>query len=428
MLIIGLYYIAHKRALYHPEKRPNTTLQLALEEMEATGAYDYAVVQATESSAGFYDRMGFVRVGALARYVMPGVDYRKAETVAYRHFTGPDEDVAALDASIMMAIRLRPGSIPRRVLFKHGGIYSNLGTKITVCLEHAGECDESVKSTTPNSPSEDAYLCASSSESAGAVAAAPSPAAATAPSPAASEKHGLRQLTRSSPGKGGFARVDTPETLCVKPLAAIGEVDTGAAEDEAEKDAREVEARKLLGSGTLIGPNASAELLKTLQLVIGRPEFEELTAAEMSKEVKGKEASDGREGRRASEFAKRRLSLWLAPKEADKSWELYGTPPALEENANLSRAGSVMRDCGEHHRGNRRCGRGRPPAGGRSRARAAEGRIRGVADCQREGGARVMSASKTPRLDRKRKSSVDAQVVPLSLIPYLSTLNPQPAT
>jgi hypothetical protein len=36
--------------------------------MEATGAYDYAVVQATESSAGFYDRMGFVRVGALARY------------------------------------------------------------------------------------------------------------------------------------------------------------------------------------------------------------------------------------------------------------------------------------------------------------------------------------------------------------------------
>ena len=43
-------------------------LQLALEEMEATGAYDYAVVQATESSAGFYDRMGFVRVGALARY------------------------------------------------------------------------------------------------------------------------------------------------------------------------------------------------------------------------------------------------------------------------------------------------------------------------------------------------------------------------
>ena len=63
-------------------------LQLALEEMEARGAYDYAVVQATESSAGFYDRMGFVHVGALARYVPPGEDYLKAKTVAYRHFAG----------------------------------------------------------------------------------------------------------------------------------------------------------------------------------------------------------------------------------------------------------------------------------------------------------------------------------------------------
>ena len=40
--------------------------------LQASGTYDYAVVQATESSAGFYDRMGFVRVGALARYIPPG--------------------------------------------------------------------------------------------------------------------------------------------------------------------------------------------------------------------------------------------------------------------------------------------------------------------------------------------------------------------
>ena len=90
-------------------------LQLALEEMEARGTYDYAVVQATESSAGFYDRMGFVRVGALARYVISGSDYRRVETVAYRHFAGPDEDVTPLDSSIMMAIRLRPIVMPRRV-------------------------------------------------------------------------------------------------------------------------------------------------------------------------------------------------------------------------------------------------------------------------------------------------------------------------
>lgn len=68
---------------------------------------------------------------------------------------GPDEKVEHLDSSIMMAIRLRPGMIPRRVLCKHGGIYQNLGSKVAVCLEHAGEATESVNSTTPNSPAED---------------------------------------------------------------------------------------------------------------------------------------------------------------------------------------------------------------------------------------------------------------------------------
>ena len=31
------------------------------------------------------------------------------------------------------------------------------------------------------------------------------------------------------------------------------------------------------------------------------------------------------------EFAKRRLSLWLSPKEANRSWELYGTPAPVDE-------------------------------------------------------------------------------------------------
>ena len=43
-------------------------VQLVLEELEESDQFDYVVVQATESSAGFYDRMGFKRVGAVAKY------------------------------------------------------------------------------------------------------------------------------------------------------------------------------------------------------------------------------------------------------------------------------------------------------------------------------------------------------------------------
>ena len=75
-------------------------MQRVLEDMKQKG-YRYAVVQATESSAGFYDRCGFTQVGALARY---GAD--ATCDVAYRHWTFPDQDVLDIDASIMMALRL----------------------------------------------------------------------------------------------------------------------------------------------------------------------------------------------------------------------------------------------------------------------------------------------------------------------------------
>ena len=75
-------------------------VQLALVDIQQAG-YDYAVVHATDSSAGFYDRCGCIQVGALARY---GVDSK--QDVAYRHWTFPDQDVACMDKSIMMALRL----------------------------------------------------------------------------------------------------------------------------------------------------------------------------------------------------------------------------------------------------------------------------------------------------------------------------------
>ena len=79
--------------------------------------YDYAVVHATESSAGFFDRCGFIQVGALARY---GVDSK--HDVAYRHWTFPDQDVACMDASIMMALRLSAICNPNVPEYEHGAI------------------------------------------------------------------------------------------------------------------------------------------------------------------------------------------------------------------------------------------------------------------------------------------------------------------
>lgn len=107
-------------------------VQLALEEMEASRMFDFVVVQATESSAGFYAKMGFIRVGALCKYVKPEDGGRPPAVTAYRHFTDPDSDCGHLDASIMMAMRLRSGAFPRRVLAAHGGIFHNLGVSVPV--------------------------------------------------------------------------------------------------------------------------------------------------------------------------------------------------------------------------------------------------------------------------------------------------------
>ena len=78
--------------------------------LQATTAYKYVVLQATKDSLGFYERLGFVRVGAVARY-----NYRKSgsggkgEIVGYRHWLGTDDSIERSDrASYMMACRLSP--------------------------------------------------------------------------------------------------------------------------------------------------------------------------------------------------------------------------------------------------------------------------------------------------------------------------------
>ena len=79
-------------------------VRMALDEARRKG-YDYAVLQATESSRSFYEKLGFCRVGAIARYLRN----KQLRCVAgYRHWTYADEKDLAHHGkpSIMMALRI----------------------------------------------------------------------------------------------------------------------------------------------------------------------------------------------------------------------------------------------------------------------------------------------------------------------------------
>ena len=83
-------------------------LQLLIEEMEAGHDYDFLVLQATETSRSFYERMGFVRVGAVAKYVPPNSSMQACPTVGYRHWTFSDEPEGRMpEPSYMMARQLK---------------------------------------------------------------------------------------------------------------------------------------------------------------------------------------------------------------------------------------------------------------------------------------------------------------------------------
>lgn len=80
-----------------------------LEELAVHTAYKFVVLQATKESVGFYEGIGFVRVGAVARY-----NHRKSgsggksEIVGYRHWLGTDDSIQRSDrTSYMMAFPLQ---------------------------------------------------------------------------------------------------------------------------------------------------------------------------------------------------------------------------------------------------------------------------------------------------------------------------------
>eukprot|EP00900_Chrysochromulina_parva_P012191 jgi/Chrpa1/20973/Chrysochromulina_OHIO_Genome00008881-RA len=88
-------------------------LRYALQQLQAQGWYEYVVCQATLAAVGFYERVGFVRVGAVAKYAEKGVtseELAARPVTGYRHWADADELMEEADfgeASYLMALDLR---------------------------------------------------------------------------------------------------------------------------------------------------------------------------------------------------------------------------------------------------------------------------------------------------------------------------------
>ena len=85
-----------------------TLVRLALEELRASAEFDFAVLQATTASVSFYEELGFVRVGAIAKYFPEGTSLDSNPIQGYRHWACADESRPDEfgDTSYMMAVKL----------------------------------------------------------------------------------------------------------------------------------------------------------------------------------------------------------------------------------------------------------------------------------------------------------------------------------
>lgn len=87
-------------------------LKMALEEIRESQQYEYVVLQATVGSRSFYERFGFVRVGAVCRYGGPNSPPTlDTPEQGYRHWTHANESQKSLDMhggpSYMMVLKLQ---------------------------------------------------------------------------------------------------------------------------------------------------------------------------------------------------------------------------------------------------------------------------------------------------------------------------------
>ena len=97
-----------------------TLVQLAIDSLESGDDYDYLILQATDQSRPFYEKLGFVRVGALARYVPPGKKVDNCPVTGYRHWTFSDEPEARMpEPSYMMVFQLDHGRASKGAVIAH---------------------------------------------------------------------------------------------------------------------------------------------------------------------------------------------------------------------------------------------------------------------------------------------------------------------
>ncbi len=89
-------------------------LQMALDDIERRGSYEFVVLEATNTSRPFYEKFGFVRVGAVCKYGKQEDfvgDANSVEITGYRHWTYANESKARLNEhggpSWMMARRIK---------------------------------------------------------------------------------------------------------------------------------------------------------------------------------------------------------------------------------------------------------------------------------------------------------------------------------
>lgn len=96
-------------------------LTRALQELDATRKFDYVCLQSTKIAIPFYERHGFVRVGAVARYnddtELPFIPYRHwSEIVSGDVGVGAQQEV--VEPSYMMALRLPSAAWSKEALSK----------------------------------------------------------------------------------------------------------------------------------------------------------------------------------------------------------------------------------------------------------------------------------------------------------------------
>lgn len=103
-------------------------MNIIIAQLESEDVYDFLVLQATGNAVTFYESLGFVRVGATAKYFRDDLydDIDEAPVVGYRHWTYPDQLVSKMPSvSYMMARRL-VHSTPKAKGKKHSNEYLKL--------------------------------------------------------------------------------------------------------------------------------------------------------------------------------------------------------------------------------------------------------------------------------------------------------------